>query len=60
MKAIDRTLTLAERTKVLGLNIIIFYGLFFAVTKNYFPTGGIESVWLLCAISMWLDRKSVV
>lgn len=53
MKAIDRTLTLAERTKVLGLNIIIFYGLFFAVTKNYFPTGGIESVWLLCAISMW-------
>jgi len=45
--------TLRERTVVLLINVVIFYGIFFATTGRLQPTGGIESVWLLSAVALW-------
>ena len=45
--------TLRERTVVLLINVVIFYGIFVAATGRLQPTGGIESVWLLSAVALW-------
>jgi hypothetical protein len=46
--------TLAERTKILLANSAMFYAAFVAATGQWLPTGGLESVWLLSGISLWL------
>lgn len=53
MKNIYQSLSIVDRTLVLAANLTVFYGIFCITNKDYYPTGGIESVWLLSAISMW-------
>ena len=45
---------LGERTTVLLVNFSIFYFAFVATSDLWLPTGGLESVWLLCAAALWL------
>lgn len=44
---------LSERTKVLTVNILVFYVAFMAASGRLLPSGGLESVWLLSAITFW-------
>ena len=46
--------SLQERTSTLIINIIFSYIVFVLVTGFFFPSGGLESVWLFSAISFWL------
>jgi uncharacterized protein len=46
--------TLADRAKALLANSAIFYAVFVAATCHWLLTGGLESVWLLSALSLWL------
>lgn len=46
--------TLADRVKALLLNIAVYYAAFVWASGLWFPTGGLESVWLLSGLSMWL------
>ncbi len=46
--------TLADRTKALLVNTAIFYSVFCIASGRWLPTGGLESVWLLSAFSLWL------
>lgn len=45
--------SLKERTIVLLVNAIIAFLVFWSVTGNELPTGGLETVWLVCALSYW-------
>jgi hypothetical protein len=47
-------LTLADRTKALLANSAIFYVAYVSATGHASPTGGLESVWLISGISLWL------
>lgn len=44
---------LVQRTIVLLANIALFYAAFVLVSGKPVPTGGLESVWLLCAAALW-------
>jgi hypothetical protein len=46
--------TLAERVTVLLGNAAIYYAAFVAATGEWLPTGGLETVWLLSGLSLWL------
>lgn len=46
--------TLAQRTKILFVNSLVFYVAFIVAAGRWLPTGGLESVWLLSAIALWL------
>jgi hypothetical protein len=46
--------TLGERAKALLINFLFFYGVFVAASGGWAITGGLESVWLLSALSLWL------
>ncbi len=45
--------SIKERCLTLFLNLIIAYLLFFWITKSVLPTGGIESIWFISALSYW-------
>jgi uncharacterized protein len=45
--------TLADRTIALGANVAVFYICLYAVSGNWLPTGGLESVWFLCGLALW-------
>jgi uncharacterized protein len=63
MRAIDKRIrvmaqrealpTLAERTKAVFANILIFYIALMWASGNLLPTGGLESVWFLSATALW-------
>jgi uncharacterized protein len=46
--------SLADRTKALCANIVIFYIALYAASGNFLPTGGLESVWFLSGVALWL------
>jgi len=46
--------TLADRVKALLLNAAVYYAAFIWASGLWLPTGGLESVWLLSGLSMWL------
>ncbi|MGN6573460.1 MAG: helicase HerA domain-containing protein, partial [Pseudolabrys sp.] len=46
--------TLADRVKALVLNTAVYYAAFVAASGLWLPTGGLESVWLLSGVSLWL------
>jgi uncharacterized protein len=46
--------TLADRAAALLINAAIFYAAFVAANQEWSPTGGLESVWLLSGLSLWL------
>jgi hypothetical protein len=46
--------SLADRTKALCANIVIFYIALYAASGNLLPTGGLESVWFLSGVALWL------
>jgi uncharacterized protein len=46
--------TLADRAKALLANSATFYAAFIASSGQWLVTGGLESVWLLSALSLWL------
>jgi len=46
--------TLADRVKALLLNTTVYYAAFVWASDQWLPTGGLESVWLLSGLSMWL------
>jgi hypothetical protein len=45
--------TLADRTKALCANIVVFYASLYAASGNLLPTGGLESVWFLSGLALW-------
>ncbi|MEH6662601.1 MAG: DUF87 domain-containing protein [Parasphingorhabdus sp.] len=45
--------TLKERGLVLIANTVIAFAVYFAVSSSWFPNGGLESVWLIAALSFW-------
>lgn len=45
--------TLADRTKALCVNIVVFYASLYAASGNLLPTGGLESVWFLSGLALW-------
>lgn len=45
--------SLKERSVTLIINALIAYAVFFASAGTWLPSGGIESVWLISAISLW-------
>lgn len=45
--------TLADRTKILLINMGLFYVAFRLASGNWLPTGGLESIWLLSALALW-------
>src|ERR1700741_1536713 len=45
--------SLADRTKALCANIVIFYIALYAASGNFLPTGGLESVWFLSGLALW-------
>lgn len=48
-----KNLSNKERLSVLVINIIIAYLVYMLTSNRWTPTGGLESVWLTCAISYW-------
>jgi hypothetical protein len=46
--------SIADRCKALFINTAIFYVAFVAASGQWLPTGGLESVWLLSGLSLWL------
>lgn len=46
--------SLKERALIVLLNTAIFYGVFKMITGLWLPTSGLESLWFLSAISLWL------
>jgi uncharacterized protein len=45
--------SLAERTKAVFANIVVFYLALVWASGNVLPTGGLESVWFLSATALW-------
>lgn len=45
--------SLADRTKALCANILVFYIALYAASGNLLPTGGLESVWFLSGLALW-------
>jgi DNA helicase HerA-like ATPase len=45
--------SLKERLSSLAVNAVAAYVVFFVATDQLLPTGGLESVWLVCAVSYW-------
>jgi len=45
--------TLADRTKALCSNIVVFYVSLYFASGNLLPTGGLESVWFLSGLALW-------
>jgi uncharacterized protein len=45
--------TLADRTKALCANIVVFYASLYFASGNVLPTGGLESVWFLSGLALW-------
>ena len=46
--------TLADRATALLFNALIFYAAFVPASREWLPTGELESVWLLSGLSLWL------
>lgn len=42
-----------ERFLALSINALVAYVVFLAATGQFLPTGGLESAWLVSAISLW-------
>lgn len=53
MSASKMALSITDRTKILGVNILIAWVFFAVFSRELIPTGGLESVWLLSAIAFW-------
>jgi hypothetical protein len=47
-------LTIADRANALFFNAAIYYAAFVAATSQWFPAGGLESIWLFSGLSLWL------
>jgi uncharacterized protein len=45
--------TLADRAKVLLVNIAVFYAALVLASGYWLPTGGLEGVWFLSALALW-------
>jgi uncharacterized protein len=45
--------TLGDRTKALGVNIVVFYASLYFASGHLLPTGGLESVWFLSGLALW-------
>ncbi|OCK59854.1 DUF87 domain-containing protein [Bradyrhizobium sp. LMTR 3] len=45
--------SLADRTKALCANIVLFYIGLYVASGNVLPTGGLESVWFLSGLALW-------
>ena len=45
--------SLADRTKALCANFVIFYIALYFASSNLLPTGGLESVWFLSGMALW-------
>lgn len=48
------SLSLSNRFVILGLNITLLYIVFIIANGTYKISGGLESVWFMAAIAMWL------
>ena len=46
--------SLKERAAIVAVNFVIFYTAFHVATGYWLPTGGLESLWLICGIALWL------
>lgn len=53
MPANQKYPSIKERSIALGVNTLLAYGVFVWATGRALPTGGIETVWLVSAISFW-------
>ncbi len=47
-------LNLRQRAIIVGLNYLLFHSVFSYTTGKFFPTSGLESLWLLSGVSLWL------
>lgn len=45
---------ISQRALIVGANSVIFYGFLVAMTGLFLPKSGLESLWFLSGISLWL------